>query len=85
VATTVAALGQYALNVAIAIQNQQLNGQAEPATKGDIVAICGALALLAEAILVDNNTGSSGGGTIPNSLVTGKYSTVYASTTPIQV
>ena len=75
---TQAALAQYALNTAIALQGALLNGQAEPATKGDLMAVLGAIAVLAEAVI------NAGGGTIPNSMLTGKYSAVASTTAPIQ-
>ena len=83
-ATTAIQLAQYTLNLSVALQNQQIQGQAEPATKGDIVAICGALSMLAEAVLVAEGS-IPNGGTVPNSLLTGKYSAVVSGTTPIQV
>jgi hypothetical protein len=78
-------LAQYALNIAIAEQQQFLLGQVESPSKGGIVTILGILALLAEAIIVDNNTGVTGGGTIPNAILTGKYSSTASATAPIQV
>jgi hypothetical protein len=75
---TQAQLAQYALNVSLALQNEIINGQTEPGTKGGIVALSGAVAMLAEAIL---NAG--GPTTIPGSLTTGKWSYNQSTTAPI--
>jgi hypothetical protein len=83
VATSSVTLAQYALNIAIPLQQQMLQGAAEPATKGDYIAVLGAIACLAESLIIINNA-STGGGTIPNSLLTGKYSVTQPSTSAIQ-
>lgn len=72
-----AQLAQYAINIAIAMQAQLQNGQAEPASRGNLTALCGAVVALSQAVL--NNSG----GTIPGSLLTGKYSVAQSPTAPI--
>jgi hypothetical protein len=83
-ANTATQLGQYALNVAVAVQEQIITGQVEGASKGLWTTVFGCIILLAEAVIVINNS-STGGGTIPNALITGKYSATQPSTTAIQV
>jgi hypothetical protein len=75
---TQAQLAQYAINYAVAKQNAILQASAEHDTKGVIVGLLGMINLLAQAIL------NNGGGTIPNSLLTGAYSAAQSPTAPIQ-
>jgi hypothetical protein len=83
VANTATQLAQYALNISVPMQNAYLNGQFEPGTKGDFVTLLGAITLLAEAVIAINNS-NTGGGTIPGSLLTGKWSAVQSPAAPIQ-
>ena len=78
-------LAQFALNAAVALQNQIITGQTEVPSKGQVQTVLGICALLAEALLVLNSTANTGGGTIPNTLLTGKYSVTVPSTTNVQV
>jgi hypothetical protein len=75
---TQAQLAQYALNIAVAAQNQFIEGQTEPAAPGNFKVLYAAVILLAQAVL------NSGGGTIPASLLTGKWSAQQSTTAPIQ-
>jgi hypothetical protein len=68
----------YAINTAVAMQNALLAGASEPSTKGDIVLLLGLVNLLAQAIL------NNGGGTIPASMLTGRFSATQSSTSAIQ-
>ena len=81
---TVSGLGQYAVNVALAVQSQITTGQEQPLNKGNINALCGAIVLLGEALVALNNS-TAAGGTIPNSLLSGRYSSPYSATAPIVV
>jgi hypothetical protein len=78
-AYTQAQLAQYALNIAVAAQQQLITGQAESPSKAGQILLYSTVILLCEAIL---NAG--GPPSMPASLLTGKYSAAQSANTPVQ-